>query len=108
MHPGYTDFFGKLVSVNIWLTFVVIRYPRLRHYPFTSGFGDEYILIYIVNCWMTSKHTILLCIGWDLTLVRPFIGGLPLHPTLLFPATFHRCQRTFSLQGSEASCPGLA
>ena len=76
MHRGYTDFFGKLASVNIWLTFVVIRYHRLRHYPFTSGFGDDYILIYIVNrsqrCWMTSKHTILFCIGWDPTLVRRF------------------------------------
>ena len=76
MHPGYTDFFGKLVSVNIWLTFVIIRYPRLRHYLLTSGFGDDFILIYIVNCgqrcWMTSKHTILLCIGWDPTLVRRF------------------------------------
>ena len=76
MHPGCTDFFGKLVSVNTWLTFGVIRYPRLRHYPFTSGFGDDYSLIYIVNCgqrrWMTFKHTIPLCIGWDLIQVRRF------------------------------------
>ena len=34
--PGCTDFFGKLVSVNIWLTFGVIRCHRLPHSRYTS------------------------------------------------------------------------
>ena len=69
--PGCTDFFRKLVSVNIWLTFVVIFCPHLRHYLSISDFGAHFIPIFIDSydrrCWMTFKHIILLFISWDPT-----------------------------------------
>ena len=61
LHPHLNAFsthrlLGKLASVNIWLTSDVIRYHRLRHYPFTSGFGGDCIPIYIVNCGLRGRH----------------------------------------------------
>ena len=78
-------------SNNYWLFCAVpieIKLPT----SFTSGFGDDYIQIYIGNCglrcWTTSKHTIPLCIGWDLIPLRRFKPCVNFYRRLSLPLNF--------------------
>ena len=118
MHPGYIDFFERLASVSIWLTFGVIRCHLPPRSGYTNVFDDDYIQIfngnYDLKCWMTFKRITPLFISWDPTQARrsrlceTYCRRLFL---LLSSTTSYdspSSSTSLSFEGTEAAHPGNA
>ena len=112
MLPGYTDSFGKLASVNIWLSSPTSlslhkRFRRRLHPDLHRQLRPE--MLDDIQAHYSTLYQLGSNTGASFQTMRDLLSAaFSTHSALLLPTTLRLRQRAFLFQGTETPRPGYA